>query len=89
MYTVWFQQQALFRRKQNTIIGIFDKDGVSQESWQGIRNTFVDYYRKLFWSSRPKSNHIEAVKEWLELRRTITKEMNDQPYRPFCREEIV
>lgn len=84
--TKWFHKRASFRRKKNTIHGVFNKQGSWVEKTENIEAVFIEYFKTLFESSTPDSRSFnEAI---VSIPRCMSQEMNDHLLTPFSEEEI-
>ena len=81
----FFYARASERRKQNTILGIWDKS----ENWCGdqdsIARVAISYFEEIYTTSSP--SQIEKVTDLIPIK--VTDEMNMEPTRGFTKEEVV
>ena len=82
--TSFFHAQASKRRKQNTILGIWDCCGRWCEGQDNIAQAAIDYFNNIYASSSPSG--IDEVIDAIPTR--VTKEMNENLNRSFTKEEV-
>ena len=82
--TKYFHSKASERRKKNMIIGLWDEDGRWHETIEGIANTTISYFEKLYTTSLP--TRIVEVTSTIPTK--VTEEMNQILIRDFTMEEV-
>ena len=82
--TKYFHSKASERRKKNMIIGLWDEDGRWHETTEGIANTAISYFEKLYTTSLP--TRIAEVTSTIPTK--VTEEMNHSLIRDFTMEEV-
>ena len=82
--TKFFHAKASERRKQNTILGIWDKNGMWCEDQESIAKAAASYFEEIFSSSYPSqiSTAIAPIPTM------ISPEMNEYLSRAFSGEEV-
>ena len=65
--TKYFHAKASSRRKRNSIIGLFDDNGV----WMTLEGIIGRYFSSIFESSRPSEEQMVVVLETVEARLPI------------------
>lgn len=84
--TKFFHRKASNRRAKNMIKGLFDSDGVWQDSDIGLENIVLNYFDTMFRAGTP---HPEQLNEVIHLiKPSITHEMNIDLCSPYSEEEI-
>ena len=83
--TKFFHAQASERRKQNTIMDIWDEHGRWCDEEDSIAQTALSYFDNIYSSSHPC--RIEEVTDAIPY--MVTNEMNESLVREFTREEVV
>ncbi|KAK9901868.1 hypothetical protein M0R45_001892 [Rubus argutus] len=84
--TKYFHRKAPNRRAKNMIKGLFDSDGVWQDSDIGLENIVLNYFDNMF---RAGTLHPEQLNEVTNLiKPSITQEMNIDLCSPYSEEEI-
>ena len=82
--TSFFHAQASERRKQNTILGIWDCCGRWCEGQDNIAQAAIDYFNNIYASASPSG--IDEVIDAIPIR--VTEEMNENLNKSFTREEV-
>ena len=82
--TSFFHAQASKRKKQNTILGIWDCRGRCCEEKDSIAQAAIDYFNNIYVSASP--SRIDEVINAISTR--VTEEMNENLNRSFTREEV-
>ena len=83
--TKFFHAQASERRKQNSIVGIWDEHGRWCDDEGSIAQAALSYFDSIYSSSHPC--RIEEVTDAIPY--MMTNEMNESLVREFTREEVV
>ena len=83
--TKFFHAHASKRRKQNTIVGIWDEQGRWCEDEESIAQAAISYFDNIYNSSHP--SQIEEVTDAISS--MVTDEMNESLIREFTRDEVV
>ena len=83
--TSFFHAQASERRKQNTILGIWDSQGRWCDGKDSIAQAAINYFGNIYASASPSG--IDEVTDAIPTR--VTAEMNESLNRNFTREEVV
>ena len=80
----FFQESAKQRGRRNILEAIFDESDVWKNDEEGIANTFMSYFDKLFTSSNPEEcdEILNAISP------SLNEEMNDMLCKNFTREEV-
>ena len=82
--TSFFHAQASERRKQNTILGIWDSRGRWCDGQENIAQAAIDYFNNIYASA--SSSEIDEIIDAIPTR--VTEEMNQNLNRNFTREEV-
>ena len=82
--TKFFHQKTSQRCQKNNILGIFDRDGVWQETDGGIALVAENYFQQLFTSAIP--SEMDQVLSLVD--RVVTLEMNQSLLQPYIVEEV-
>ncbi|KAK8461281.1 hypothetical protein SEVIR_1G007383v4 [Setaria viridis] len=82
--TSFFHNFATKRRKKNTIKGLMDDNGTRHEDGGTMCNIVQSYFETLFTSE--VGNPDPSV--LLDVKRSVTQDMNTELMRPFTAEEI-
>ena len=72
-------------RKKNSILGLWNKDGVWCESKESITTTIIAYFEKIYTTSSP--TRINEVTNAIP--RRVTNEMNSKLTKTFTSEEVL
>ncbi|XP_075663401.1 uncharacterized protein LOC142632980 [Castanea sativa] len=83
--TKFFHAHASERRKKNTILGLWNDDGVWCESKESIVAAAISYFEGIYSTSSPCG--INEVADALP--RCVTKDMNVELTKDFTREEVI
>ena len=83
--TKFFHAQASERRKQNTIVGIWDEQGRWCDDEESIAQAAISYFDNIYSSSHP--SRIAEVTEAIPS--MVTDEMNESLIREFTGDEVV
>ena len=83
--TKFFHAKASERRKQNTILGIWDKNGMWCEDQESIAKAAASYFEEIFSSSHP--SQISTV--IAPIPTLVSPEMNENLSKAFSSEEVV
>ena len=81
----FFHARASERRKKNSILGLWNKDGVWCESKESITATTIAYFEKIYTTSSP--TEINEVTNAIP--RCVTDEMNFKLTKTFTSEEVL
>lgn len=82
--TKFFHAYASDRRKQNTILGIWDEFGRWCEEKESIAQAAVTYFENIYTSASP--SRVEEVMAAIPVR--VTEDMNESLSLSFTREEV-
>ena len=82
--TKFFHAHASERRKQNTIMGIWDEHGRWCEEKESIAQATVAYFKNIYTTTSP--TRVEDVVVTIPTR--VSEDMNESLTRVFTREEI-
>ena len=80
----FFHQRASHRCLKNNILGIYDKDGVWQETDGGIALATKNYFQELFTSASP--SEMDTILSSVD--RVVTSEMNQRLLQPYTANEV-
>ena len=83
--TKFFHARASERRKKNSILGLWNEDGVWCESKESITTTIIAYFEKIYTTSSP--TRINEVTNAIP--RRVTNEMNSKLTKTFTSEEVL
>ena len=83
--TKFFHARASERRKKNSILGLWNEDGVWCESKESITTTIIAYFEKIYTTSSPTG--INEVTNAIP--RRVTNEMNSKLTKTFTSEEVL
>ena len=83
--TKFFHACASERRKKNSILGLWNEDGVWCESKESITTTIIAYFEKIYTTSSP--TRINEVTNAIP--RRVTNEMNSKLTKTFTSEEVL
>ena len=83
--TKFFHAHALERRKKNSILGLWNEDGVWCESKESITATAIAYFEKIYTTSSP--TEINEVTNAIP--RRVTNEMNSKLTKTFTSKEVL
>lgn len=81
--TRFFHKYASRRKKNNSIVGLRNKNGDWVDSVQGVQDIITDYFSELFLSSRS----TEFLSDREKVRR-VTVEQNQQLVQPISNDEV-
>ncbi|KAK9931693.1 hypothetical protein M0R45_018961 [Rubus argutus] len=84
--TKYFHRKASNRRAKNMIKGLFDSDGVWQDSDIGLENIVLNYFYNMFRAGAPHPEQLNEVTNLIKP--SITQEMNIDLCSPYSEEEI-
>lgn len=85
--TNFFHSKASARKQKNKISGIEDDSGKWTEDAEVVERLFWEYFTKIFTTSSPSKNQLNAALEALPTKK-VTGEMNSFLDQPFTEEEI-
>ena len=81
--TKFFHARALERRKKNTILGLWNDDGLWCDSKESITDTDISYFKKIYTTSSPTEiNEVISA-----IPRRVTEDMNIELTKTFTKEE--
>ena len=83
--TKFFHARVFERKKQNTILGIWDKDGNWCGDQDSIAKVAISYFEEIYSTSFP--SQIENVIDPIPAK--VTNGMNSELSKAFTREEVV
>ena len=83
--TKFFHAQASERRKQNTIVGIWDEQGNWCDEKESIAHVAISYFKNIYTTTH--STQVEEVTAAIPSR--VTDDMNERVDQVFTREEVV
>ena len=81
----FFHAQVSERRKQNTIVGIWDEQGSQCDEKESIACVTITYFENIYTTTQPAQ--VEEVTTAIPTR--VTNDMNASLDRVFTREEVV
>lgn len=84
--TKFFHCQASMRHKKNHITGLFDSEGVWQETNEGIGDVVFDYFTKMFSAGTYDVDHMRDVVDLILS--AVTRDMNIELCAPYHADEI-
>ena len=83
--TKFFHARASERRKKNTILGLWNDDGIWCESKESITATTISYFEKIYTTSSPTGiNEVISA-----IPRHVTEDMNTELTKTFTRMEVL
>lgn len=86
MNTSYFHKVAFSRKENNTIHGLYNREGVWCEEDRAVEGIISDPFGELFQSSYPSEALMDGVLENVGAR--VTQEMNNQLALPFTSDEV-
>ena len=81
----FFMQRPLKRRKQNTILGIWDNVGNWCGDQDSIARASISYFEELYTTAHPSQTESVIA----PIPALVTPEMNSELSRAFTREDVV
>jgi hypothetical protein len=84
--TSLFHRKASARKKRNSIIGLFDGNGVWREGELGVEEVITDYFNEIFSSSSLSPESIESALTGVDA--VVSPEMNTELLRPFDEDDV-
>ena len=83
--TKFFHAYGSERRRKNTILGLWNDDGVWRENKDSINATEISYFKKIFSTSSPsRINEVICA-----LSRCVSDDMNTELTKTFTRDEVI
>ncbi|KAL6211599.1 hypothetical protein ACLB2K_016822 [Fragaria x ananassa] len=82
----FFHKSASNRRKKNKLKGLYDRQGVWQNTPQGIEEVVISYFQDLFARQEPDLVAQNTVLQTIQPR--VTSEMNQTLLAPYSMEEV-
>ncbi|XP_061993305.1 uncharacterized protein LOC133711157 [Rosa rugosa] len=84
--TKFFHRKASNRRAKNRLTGLFDYNGVWQDTSQGMEDVVLHYFSSMFKSNDINSTHMQNVVDLLQPK--VTDDMNFDLCAPYSTLEI-
>ncbi|XP_062015245.1 uncharacterized protein LOC133731834 [Rosa rugosa] len=84
--TKYFHRKASNRRAKNRIQGLFDDDGVWQNTEKGITGVVLDYFCSMYTAEIVDYNHMQSVVDLIQPK--VTADMNATLCAPYTALEI-
>ena len=83
--TKFFHACASERRKKNTILGLWNDDGLWCDSKESITDTAISYFKKIYTTFSPTGiNEVISA-----IPRHVTEDMNIELTKTFTKEEVL